>query len=130
MIIPFKKKTHLLEDTPLAGETTIYGKVESVGGANTPVVWLRQSDGSRVSIDISHEQAPMFGERIYSWLGLRGYAQWENKDGSLQSFKLIEILDYEDKPLTKAFDQLTKNIGVFFEDIGNVNSFVEDLRRG
>lgn len=119
----------IVKDAPLTGETTIYGKVESVGGASSPAVWLRQSDGTRFQVSISYDMAPDFGKKIYSWVGLRGYAQWENDDGSLQSFKLIEILDYDQMPLTEAFDQLTQKIGGFFEEIDDVNAFVEDLRR-
>jgi len=119
----------LVHDAPLSGETSIYGKIESVGGADTPTAWLRQADGTRIKVLINQKIARSFGERIYDWIGLRGHAKWDNDDTSIENFKLLEILEYKHTPVCEAFDLLSKEIGHLFEHIHDADDFVTDLRR-
>ena len=89
------------------GETTLYGKVERVGGVR-PRVRLRLSRREVVYGDISEEQSRILGSRLYSDTALRGQATWDANDGSIVYFRVEEILDYERGSVAAAFDELRK----------------------
>ena len=117
----------LVEDTPLKGETTIYGRVESVGGARKPRVWIRLLDGERIGFDVNEEGATRFGKRIYKKIGLQGIAKWAANGTDILEFKLNEVIEYSGTPIDKAFEELSEKIGDHLE-IENVSEFISEIR--
>lgn len=92
------------------GETDIYGVVLRVGGKE-PAVRLALDTGEEISCETSHQLAKDLGHRLYERVGLRGVATWDTSDWSLKSFKALEILQYTDTPIKKAFAYLAKASG-------------------
>lgn len=102
------------------GETTLYGKIERVGGVR-PRVRLRVSQREVVYGDISEEQSRILGAKLYSDTALRGQATWDANDGSVVYFRVEEILDFERGSVRSAFDELREASGKAFDEIEDVD---------
>ncbi|CAN5781167.1 hypothetical protein BH20VER1_BH20VER1_24750 [soil metagenome] len=111
------------------GETTLYGKIERVGGVR-PRVRLRVSSREVVYGDISEEQSRILGARLYSDTALRGQATWDANDGSVVYFRVDEVVDYERGSITGAFEELRKASGTAFDGIEDVDLFATRIREG
>ncbi len=118
-----------LEPTIITGETTIFGKIEKIGGV-TPAVTLRLADNSKISSKLSKEQAVELSSKLYSWVSLYGKAYWDIKDNSVQAFDIIRIENYDHKPIDSAVKNLSDKYGHYFDDIPDVIKYVEDIREG
>lgn len=111
------------------GETTLYGKIERVGGVR-PRVRLRVSTREVIYGDISEEQGRILGARLYANAALRGRATWDANDGSVVYFRVDEILDYERSSVADAFKELRKASGIAFDSIEDVDLFAKRIREG
>ncbi len=111
------------------GETTLYGKIERVGGVR-PRVRLRVSQREVVYGDISEEQSRILGAKLYSDTALRGQATWDANDGSVVYFRVEEILDFERGSVQSAFDELREASGKAFDEIEDVDLFATRIREG
>ena len=111
------------------GETTLYGKIERVGGVR-PRVRLRVSQREVVYGDISEDQSRTLGARLYSDTALRGQATWDANDGSVVYFRVDEILDYERGSVTATFEELRAAAGSAFDRIEDVDLFASRIREG
>jgi len=122
-----KKITQLTSNTKLNvkapaiinGETTLFGEIQRIGGAEPKVV-LRLHTGELLSLDVSEEIARSFGNRLYTEVGLRGFATWSYPNNKLLSFKVISLTDFEDTPIDVAIDELKGSIGRYWDEIEDI----------
>ncbi len=111
----------------LTGETMIYGRVIRVGGI-APKAVVKLSDRQTVYCDVKENLAKEMGYRLYTWVGLSGYATWNVGDYSLESFKIEKVTDYEEYPISKSISELSSIIGKHLKDKIDVVSIVSELR--
>ena len=120
-------KTSIPEPARLAGETTLYGDILRVGGAE-PKVQFRSIDNEIVYCDATRDMTRQAALRLYERVGLRGEAVWDLETLKLESFRIEEILDFEDVGIVQAFAELRDSVGGYFDQIADVDAFVEELR--
>jgi hypothetical protein len=118
---------NLPENAFISGETTVYGKVERVGGA-TPKVVIRTATNSSISSAVSEDLAKKLAQRLYSWMGLRGTATWCTEDFTMEDFKIEDITEYEEQPLKKSMDELSRLIGTYWQDEKDVTGTIAQMR--
>jgi hypothetical protein len=112
----------------IEGETSLYGKVERVGGS-TPRVVLRVAEKVTVHCDVSEEVAKELGHRLYTWVGVGGRAKWSPYDHSIESFRVERVLPYVDTPITDAVTKLGALIGEYWTGVDAL-AWVATFRRG
>lgn len=66
----------------IKGETTIYGKIERVGGAEPRIVF-KDHTGNKIYFEVTREVAKTLATKLYEEIALIGVATWDEK-------KLIE----------------------------------------
>lgn len=120
-------QTVIPEPVYLSGETVIYGDVLRVGGAE-PKVQFRSIDNELIYCDATREITRQVASRLYEQVGLRGQAMWDLETGGLKSFVVEDILEYEDAGLVQAFTELREIIGGYFDEVVDVDAFVDELR--
>ncbi|MEM1255973.1 MAG: hypothetical protein AAGI69_26330 [Cyanobacteria bacterium P01_H01_bin.21] len=125
-------ETQILEYEPLIGETIIYGTVTRVGGANEekPTIQFRTIDGKLIYCAANKANAKIAATHLYREIGLSGDAEWDAKTLEIQSFHVREITEYEDAPLSEAFQAIKDTYGNEFDAIEDVDAFVKELRHG
>lgn len=111
----------------ISGETTIYGELIRVGGA-TPHILVRTVEGRTQSFQVNFELAKELANRLYTVVGLVGIAEWRANDLSLVSFRVNEILDYQETAIAEAVAELSKIAKRYFDDIDDVSEYVKNLR--
>ena len=111
------------------GETTLYGKVERVGGVR-PRVKLRLSTREVMYGDISEDQARELGKRMYLPAGLRGQATWDPQDGSVVYFRVEEILPYVGGGVRAGFDELNTATRGAYNQVEDVDQLALRIREG
>ncbi len=117
----------LPESQFIRGETTIYGKVERVGGVD-PKVRIRLSDHEVVSCYLNEVLAKELGKLLYAEVGLRGQATWEANDHSLVYFRVEELLSYRKGRVASALDELREACGGSFDAVRDVVAWVAEER--
>ena len=115
------------ENAFISGETTVYGKIERVGGA-TPKVVIRTGENKSISCAVSEELAKNLAQRLYSWMGMRGTGTWSTEDYTMEEFNIEEISTYEDQPLEKSINELSSLIGKYWQNEEDVISAVSKIR--
>lgn len=109
----------------LSGLTTLYGTLESVGGRE-PKAKMRLEQG-RTSFDVTQEQARLLGQRLYTKIGVRGYAKWDAHTHAITSFQFIDLLQYQEVPFTEAIKKISQEFGHCFASI-DVDEFTKAQR--
>lgn len=122
-------ETKIPDVYPLSGETTIYGEITRVGGAE-PKIQFKTFDEKVIYCSTSRAIAKKAGARLYSKVGLYGLAEWNSETFEIENFHAIDISDYREAPLSEAFDELTDLIGNSFDNIKDVDRFVSEIRYG
>ena len=111
----------------IKGETFLYGTIIRVGGKN-PTVTILCSDESHLTCDVSIKIAKELAKRLYEYVGLRGVAKWIGRDLGIDTFRVVEVLPFEEKSLTSSFQELKKLLGKYYDDIENPSIFIKNLR--
>lgn len=111
------------------GNTVVHGKLTRVGG-NPPKARLKLLNGEAISCFVSEQLAKRIGNRLYEVIGLAGEAKWDAGDYSLLSFKANDITLYEESTLQQAVKELRESAGAAWQDVPDVNAFIDELRRG
>lgn len=122
-------ETKIPDIYPLSGETTIYGEITRVGGAE-PKIQFKTLDNKIIYCSTSREIAKKAGVKLYTKVGLYGLAEWNSESFEIENFNVIDISDYEEVPLSEAFDELANLIGDSFDSIKDVGVFVSEIRYG
>lgn len=100
----------------IRGMTTLYGRVERVGGKE-PKVHVRTRDNETVIISLEQEQARQLANQLYEMVGLRGEAEWFVETGQIDSFKLGEIIEYSGGGVAEGFEKLSEAVGGAFDNV-------------
>jgi hypothetical protein len=114
---------------PLSGETTLYGEVIRVGGAE-PRILLRTFEGQLVYCNTTKKLATIVASRLYTKVGLLGIAQWNSETFEIENFEAKALIDYDEVPLSEAFNELSDLIGDSMDQIEDVDRFVHEIRYG
>ena len=112
----------------LEGTTTIYGRVESVGGRQKPRVFLSLPKPPSLHCDVSEEMAIKLAPRLYTWVGVVGRATWNTDDHSIEAFEIEALTPFEDTPLSEAVKELSKVTGKSWKEEKDVIGAVKRLR--
>jgi hypothetical protein len=110
------------------GETTLYGTVEKVGGAEPRVV-LRLSGKETISCETTPEIAKNLGKRLYEFVGVQGRAKWQYGQTVLESFKINEILEYKESPIVSAMNELAAIVQPHWAN-KDANELIAEIRGG
>ena len=133
LLVTITPETGIIEYEPLRGETTIYGTVTRVGGANEekPTIQFRTVESDRsIYCTTNRRTAKAAAKRLYQKIGLIGIAEWDAKTFELRAFDAKEISEYEGTSLPEAFAAISDTYGDAFDAIDDVASFAEEVRRG
>ena len=119
-------ETHLI-----SGTTTLYGYVSGIMGDDPPRVRLRLIDGTILYCNVSRKDnlrvARELGERLYTYVGVRGTARWNAGDLSLRHFLVEELTKYRQGSIEQSLDALYEVAGRFYEEY-DATALVEELR--
>lgn len=119
-----------IEPVPLiTGHTTIFGELRQIGGKRAQAK-LALADGRAVKCVLTQELAKQLATHLYAWVGLEGIAQWNSETLDLERFKIIAIADYNETSIVDTMNDLRKSVGMYFDEIKDVDQFVRDLRGG
>ena len=87
-------------------------------------------DGQTVYCTIENEQlARELGERLYTWVSVKGRAKWDARSLELEDFTVIAVEDYtRTASILKAFSELSSIAGKYYSDVTDVEGYISDLR--
>ena len=124
--------TELPEVTSISGETTLYGEITRVGGADSknPKIQFKTIDGELIYCNTSKLLAEIAGTKLYKQVGLIGIARWNAETFEVEEFFVTAISEYEHSSPAEAFSALSEQFGSMFDSIQDVSSFVEAVRYG
>jgi hypothetical protein len=115
----------------IMGEAEIYAKIERVGGIKKPKVTIRLLEDKTIDCDIDDiELAKRLAHRLYDWVGLVGDARWNIKDYSITEFKIADITEYKEMPLSETMENLSDNLADDYKDVKDVIGYIKQIRRG
>ena len=112
----------------IRGETTLYGEITRVGGTDKPRIQFRTISGQTIYCDSDRQIAVKAGQLLYKEAALRGVSAWNPEDNRIESFTVLEILDYQPGDIDATFQKLSEEFGDAFSHISNVDEFVASLR--
>ena len=108
---------------------TLHGELLRIGGENKPTASIRFLEGPTLNCSIeSMELASKMAQRLYEMIGVRGISTRVSSDLSLINFKVLELTNYRQASLLEAFDSLKDVAGEYYEQIPNLDSYIDDLR--
>ncbi len=113
----------ITKDFYFEGETTIYGRVERVGGA-TPKVRVKMDNDKILFLDIDEAIAKKLANRLYESVALKGFAKWRKDDYSIEDFKIEEIRNFEESEISDSLKELQSVIGSFWDKIENSEDYI------
>lgn len=113
----------------ISGETTIYGRVERVGGVQ-PKVRIRTTTGDVIFGDVTESLCRTLATHLYTTVALRGQATWDIRDWTIADFKVLEVLPYEPSTFSEALKELHAATGGAFDHIEDVDAFALAIREG
>lgn len=109
------------EQATVSGTTTLYGTVVGIGGENPPYLELRLFSDDILRCEIVTENAidlaRQIAQRLYQQIGVRGIAEWNITDMSLQKFYVEELTPYRKTKLDDALDALYEIVGQDLEKL-------------
>jgi len=111
----------------IMGETTLYGRVERVGG-KTPKVCLMLGNNETIICEIKESLAIELANYLYQWVSVFGQAKWNSSNYSIESFKILGInKEFQAMPLSEAFQHLSQEIGHYYDEIDPIE-YVQAMR--
>ncbi len=122
-------ETKIPDIYPLSGETTIYGEITRVGGAE-PKIQFKTLDNQIIYCSTNKAIAKKAGSKLYTKVELQGRAEWNSETLKIENFQVMDISSYEEIPLSEAFEELAGLIGDSFDKIKDVDNFVSEIRYG
>lgn len=115
--------------TYINGQTTIYGQIVRVGGVE-PKVEVKTISGQTIFCPFDVSLASELGALLYQLAGLNGLAKWDAQTFEIQEFRVTSISNFRDTSVVEAFQSLTEIAGEYYDDVEDVRSYIESLRRG
>lgn len=99
----------------ITGFTTIYPTVKRAGGVNPTIALLLPQSVDFLFVETSEEIAKKLGERLYTVVGLSGFAKWERESLKLVDFRIDKILDYQKASIRQSFERVGEVLGKHFD---------------
>ena len=118
---------NLIRGNLINGDTEIYGIIIRVGGKE-PKVQIEQITGERSTFEVNEEVAKEMGKILYKEIAIEGIAEWDSETLDLVNFKFTSYRVVED--FMEVFENLRETARGCFDDIGDVNEYVNKIRRG
>ena len=115
------------EDFFYKGETTIYGRVERVGGA-VPRVRIKLDDDQVIYSDVSETMAKNLARQLYTEVCLKGLAKWRKEDLQIEDFLIEQVEEFKEISFTESISELRKLIGQKWDEIPDPQQFLTNLR--
>lgn len=113
------------ETRPMKYQTTVYGKLESIGGAKINI-HIRMSNPDQVVIlEASEEMAKKLAGRIFDVVGVK--AMVESINGDICGGRVLEMLPYNHKKGVNPFDRLRKAVNGAFDGV-NAEEYIRQVR--
>lgn len=109
------------------GETTIYGRLERVGGSK-PRIRVKLDDDQVVFSDVPSQMAKILATRLYESVALKGLAKWRIDDYSIEEFKALDYILIEDLPIKESIEELGNVIGKYWKKIASPDDYLNNLR--
>ncbi len=116
-------------DLVVTGETVLYGQITRTGGIE-PRIQFHTIDGQTVYCKGSRELVQEAGKLLYQDVALRGEAAWNGDTWQIDSFTAESIEAYRETSPTKALFALREAVAGAFDDIEDVDAFVQQIRVG
>jgi hypothetical protein len=109
------------------GETTIYGKIERVGGS-APKVRVKLDNDDVLYLEVDESLAKKLANRLYESIALKGMAKWRKHDYRIEDFKIEAVQHFEAGKITEAMKELRGSIGAFWDKVGNIDDYILNAR--
>lgn len=111
----------------IKGETTIYGTVLRIGGAE-PRIRVQADNGTAFSVVTNASTAKELTSHLYERIGVKGLATWKKENNELIEIKLKSFVLLSKLPLTERLKGLQNLLGEFWTDVDNPDDFITSLR--
>ncbi len=122
-------ETRIPDVYPLSGETSLYGEITRVGGAE-PKIQFKTLDSQIIYCSTDKATAKEAGAKLYTKVELRGRAEWNSETFEIENFHVIDISEYEETSPSEAFKELANLIGDSFDSVNDVDCFISEIRYG
>ena len=109
------------------GETTIYGRIERVGGA-IPRVRIKLDNDQVLFLDITETIAKKLANRLYENVVLKGLAKWRKENFMIEDFKIEDIQYFEATIMQDAIESLKETVGTAWDNVADIESYIYNLR--
>ncbi len=117
-----------IEDIKIKTTKKIYAIVISVYGKRKPKICLKIDNDYEINCETTEEIARRIGGKFRAWLGLSGDALINLSTNKIEKFQIKDILPFESGNQLEKFEELSNKIGHYFNDIEDVNGYIEDIR--
>jgi hypothetical protein len=104
------------------GETTLYGEVQRIGGEKKPRVLIKINNDYNISFEVKKSIAIELGAYLYKFVGIIGFAQWDNNTYKILTFTADSILETGQKSLSTTFKELSD---YYADNLSNLDTIVE-----
>lgn len=126
VIVP-ENPIQISKDFFFEGETTIYGRVERVGGS-TPKVRIKLDSEDVLYVEVNEPLAKQLAGRLYESISLKGLAKWRKHDYKIEDFKIESVQPFEEGKITEAMKELRQVIGGGWDKVENVDDYIMNSR--
>lgn len=109
------------------GETTIYGKIIRIGGAE-PRVRIQTDNGTSISVLITKKDAKYLSPYLYSKIGVKGFGKWKKENNELVDIKANSFVVLSDLPITEKLKGLSNLLSKYWIDIDKPDEYIASLR--
>lgn len=119
----------LSERLLVKGETTIFGKVERVGGATSKKCGLRLVGRSKMLICNVHNQevARRLGQKLYEEVSVSGVAQWLKTTWNVVHFNIRDLCQANQKSTDDIIKSLRDAGGDGWDKVDDPEAFLNDV---
>jgi hypothetical protein len=111
----------------LKSETTLYGKLERVGGA-TPRARIRLLNGHVISCSLTADLAKKIAPHLYEVIGIEGAAHYDMASWNVVSFDATGILPYRETSISDALLSLHSASPSAWQDVQDVPAVIRIAR--
>ncbi len=108
----------------ISGSTTIYAYIKRSGGADPTVALRVNPNDNFIYVKTSEEIAKELGKRLYTTVGLVGFATWERGTRQLIDFKIDQILGYRESTHENSFALLRDAFSPYWDNVDNPEEYL------
>jgi hypothetical protein len=119
----------ILRPGAVSGRTTMYGKLDRVGGENWPSAVLIHPVMGKITVRLANSDlAKELGDKLFKMIGLEGEARWDSDEWELEEFRADAIVAvYPRVGITEAFEALAQAAGDTWDTV-DPEEYVRELR--